>query len=71
LRWAAAPRRLLSVGTTVGAAATGRLTIISWDTRTEALDTDCDCTNVVLGTAMTAPGTCRLTCTTLVTFTLL
>lgn len=58
---AAAPRTLLSVGTTGGAAASGPLAIISRDTRTAALDTGCDCTNAVVGTATTAPGTCRLT----------
>ncbi len=33
--------------------------------------TGCDCTNAVVGTATTAPGTCRLAYTTLVTFVLL
>ena len=37
--------------------ATGALTIMSSDTRTADLDTGCDCTNVVAGTATTAPGT--------------
>src|SRR5207244_2975453 len=56
----AAPRTLLSVGATDGTTATGALTTISLDTRTAALDTGCDCTNAVVGTATTAPGTCRL-----------
>ena len=30
------------------------------ETRTAALATGCDCTNAVVGTATTAPGTCRL-----------
>jgi hypothetical protein len=51
--------------------ATGALATISRVTRTAAPDTDCDCTNAVVGTAMTAPGTCRLAYTTLVTFVLL
>ena len=40
--------------------ATGALTFISGDTRTAALATGCDCTNAVVGTATTAPGTCWL-----------
>jgi hypothetical protein len=69
--WAAAPRTLLSVGATGAMTATGALATISRVTRTVALPTGCDCTNVVVGTATTAPGTCRLAYTTLVTFVLL
>jgi hypothetical protein len=68
---AAAPRTLFSVGATGATNATGALTVISRDTRSAALDTGCDCTNAVVGTATTAPGTRRLAYTTLVTFTLL
>ena len=56
----AAPRTLLSVGATDGTMATGALASIAGATRTAALPTGCACTKVVVGTAMTAPGTCRL-----------
>jgi hypothetical protein len=69
--WAAAPRTLRSVGATGGTNATCRLTAISRDTCTAALDTGCDCTKAVVGTATTAPGTCWFAYTTLVTFVLL
>lgn len=54
---AALPRTLFSVGARCGTTDIGALTIMSSDTRTADLDTGCDCTNVVAGTATTAPGT--------------
>lgn len=56
----AAPSTLCAVGATRGTAATGALTSISLETCTAALETGCDCTNAAVGTAITAPGTCRL-----------
>lgn len=50
---------------------TGALTSTSRDNGTTILATDCDCTNAVVGTATTAPGTDRLAYTILVTFELL
>lgn len=49
----------------------GPLTTISRDIGTAARAMDCDCTNTLVGTATTAPGTDRLAYTTLVTFELL
>lgn len=57
---APAPRTLRSVGATAATLATAARASCSRDTRTAALDTGCDCTNVVVGTAITAPGTTRL-----------
>jgi hypothetical protein len=68
---AAAPCTLFSVGATGAAKAAGRSAIICGDTLTAALDTGCDCTNAILGTATTAPGTWRFAYTTLPTFALL
>ena len=68
---AAAPITLARTGANAATGVTGALTIISFDIRTAALDTGCDCTNAVAGTAMTAPGTCWLTYVMLVTFVLL
>ena len=59
-RCAAAPRTLFSVGAKGGAMATGALATSSFGARSAALDTGCDCTNAVVGTAITAPATCRL-----------
>ena len=56
----AAPRTLLSVGATDGTIATGALATMAGVIRTTALPTGCDCTNVVVGTATTAPATWRL-----------
>ena len=45
----AEPRTLLSVGATEGITATDALATTAGDTRTAALPTGCDCTNVVVG----------------------
>lgn len=71
LPWTAAPRTLCGVGAADGAVMTGALTSTSRDNGTTILATDCDCTNAVVGTATTAPGTDRLAYTILVTFELL
>jgi len=69
--WEALPRTLFSVGAKWGTTVTGAFTMMSWDTRTADLDTGCDCTKVVVGTATTAPGTRWFAYTTLVTLMLL
>ena len=68
---AAPPRTLRSVGTTLATTVTGALATTCGDTATAARATGCDCTNTVRGTAVTAPGTTRLTFTTLVTLVVL
>ncbi|TAN54617.1 MAG: hypothetical protein EPN19_05235 [Betaproteobacteria bacterium] len=55
---AAAPRTLACTGATAATAVTGAFAIASLDSRTALRPTGCDCTNVVLGTATIAPGTC-------------
>ncbi len=65
---AAPPRTLCSVGTTLAAAAAGALASTCGATCTAARETGCDCANTVRGTTVTAPGTWRLTFTTLVTW---
>jgi hypothetical protein len=65
------PRTLRSVGATGAHAATRPLETTSRGAGTAALDTGCDCKKVVLGTAMTAPGTRRLAYTMLVTLVVL
>ena len=57
---AAAPRTLFSVGATWATTATGAFAATCCVTCMAARATGCDCTNAAVGTAMTAPGTCRL-----------
>ena len=57
---AAEPSTLRCVGATVGTAATGAVATIAGVTRIAARATGADCTNAVVGTATTAPGTWRL-----------
>ena len=56
----ASPRTLLSVGTIGAAIAKGVLATMFCVSGTAVLDTCCDWTNVVVGTAMMAPATSRL-----------
>ena len=56
----AAPRTLFSVGATGATLATAALASSSRETRTDDPDTGYDCTNALVGTATTAPRTCRL-----------
>ena len=60
LPWPAFPRTLFCVGVMGAAIASGALATMSRETRTAALDTGCDWTNVLVGTAMMAPATSRL-----------
>ena len=55
---AAAPSTLARVGAIAATDVTGTLTNIAFVVGTATLDTCCDCTNAVAGTATTAPGTC-------------